>query len=149
MQLTQFTDYSIRSLLYLGLKNDICTVQEIAQSFKISKNHLVKVIHELSQRGFIHTTRGRNGGISLKPKTRMKRIGDLIAELEPNLDLVECFDVAENTCPIIGVCGLERLLYKARAEFLNTLNTTTLGDLLATPGREHRLKNLGITHVNS
>ncbi|MEH7584710.1 Rrf2 family transcriptional regulator, partial [Priestia megaterium] len=65
MRLTQYTDYSLRVLLYLGVRdnNKLSNIKEIAEAYNISKNHLMKIIHELGKLGLIETIRGRNGGI--------------------------------------------------------------------------------------
>lgn len=144
MQLTDFTDYSLRVLLYLGLKRDRATITEIAQRYSISKNHLVKVVHRLSQLGFIETFQGPAGGMQLAQDPKTVRLGSFVTQMEPNMNLVECFNRAENTCPIMGVCRLEGLLYEARKNFIDTLDQHTLADLLNAKNPE-RLKRLGLT----
>lgn len=145
MRINQFTDYSLRVLLYLGLKGDRATVAEIADSFRISRNHLVKVVHHLSQAGYIHSYRGKAGGIQLKRDPSSIRIGDFVQESEP-LDLLECFNVKTNTCPIQGVCRLESVLKEGARAFVDQLNQHSLADFLQ-PGaaRDARMKKLGLT----
>lgn len=133
MQLTLYTDYSLRVLLYLGLKNDRATIDEIARSFRVSRTHLVKVVHALGRRGYIRSVRGPGGGISLARDPAKIRLGRFIYETETRFDLVECFDRDRNTCPIAGVCHLEKLLLSARTAFLTTLDQSTLADLIGTP----------------
>lgn len=144
MRLTQFSDYSLRVLIYVGHKRGLATVVEIAESFHISRNHLVKVVHHLAGLGLIRSYKGRGGGIELACDPATARIGDLIEQLEPDLDLVECFNKKTNECPIIGICDLEHALYQARAVFLAELNKTTLKDLYESPRRSAKIKILGI-----
>ena len=145
MQLTLYTDYSLRVLLYVGLKGEQATVGEIAKSFKISRNHLVKVVHALSTRGYLRTTRGPRGGVTLGKDPATVRLGAFIAETEPHSDLVECFNAAENTCPIAGVCKLEKILHQARTSFFTELDRHTLEDLIRSSGsRDRRLERLGL-----
>jgi Rrf2 family nitric oxide-sensitive transcriptional repressor len=147
MQLTLYTDYSLRVLLYLGLKNDRATIGEIATSFRISRTHLVKVVHALGKRGYIRTTRGPKGGIALARDPAKIRLGRFIFETEKTLDLVECFDAELNTCPIAGMCRLEDVLHAARTEFLSVLNRKTLADLIGPPDpSDRRLKRLGLSN---
>lgn len=149
MRITQFTDYSLRVLLYLGLKGERATVAEITKSFRISRNHLVKVVHHLSQKGYIESFKGKAGGIQLARDPKVIRIGDFVAEMEP-LELLECFNPKTNTCPIQGVCRLEQVIHSGAKAFLETLNQNTLGDfLVSSPSREARLARLGLASAKT
>ncbi len=129
MQLTSFTDYGLRSLMYLAAQPEkLCSVREIAEHYDISRNHLVKVVHRLSQLGYIHSTKGKGGGIKLAHDPATLKIGDLIRALEPGLGLVECFDPETNTCKITNICQLKHYLFEANTEFVATLNRHTLAD---------------------
>ena len=130
MQLTLYTDYSLRTLIYLGLHPEGATVAEIAESYRISRNHLVKVVHNLGKLGLIHTTRGKSGGISLAKEPAAIRVGDVVRKVEPNFNWVECFDAETNTCPIEGACRLHTILEEAQEALLNVLNRYTLQDIL-------------------
>lgn len=102
MQLTLYTDYSLRVLLYLGIhKNEKATINEIADYFKISRNHLVKVVHNLAVCGYIHTVRGKGGGMSLARPAEEINIGDVVRHTEPNFHVVECFNPQTTHCPPI------------------------------------------------
>ena len=65
MELSQFTDYSLRVLIFAGLSDRLVSVPEIAETYQISQHHLVKVVHHLSKHGFLDTFRGRGGGFRL------------------------------------------------------------------------------------
>lgn len=132
MQLTLYTDYSLRVLLYLGLDpKRMATITEIAGSYRISRNHLVKVVHNLSTQGFILTTRGRGGGINLARAPAEINIGDVVRHTEVNFHLVECFDREHNTCPIAAACFLKDGLYEAQKAFISVLDKYSLADILA------------------
>lgn len=134
MQLTQYTDYSLRVLLYLGLFPDRrCTITEIADAYLINRNHLVKVVHNLSQDGWITTTRGKSGGMVLAFRPEQINIGAVIQRTEPHMNLLECFDHECNTCPITSACILKHGLYKARKAFMDVLCSYTLADVLVQP----------------
>lgn len=129
MQLTIFTDYGLRSLMYLAAQPDkLCNVREIADYYGISRNHLVKVVHRLSQLGYITGTKGKGGGISLSFASDKLRLGDLVRDLEPNMNIVECFDKETNTCRVTGSCQLKHFLYEANKAFITSLNQYTLAD---------------------
>lgn len=132
MQLTQYTDYSLRALIYLGLNDRRrCTIREIALAYGISENHLMKLVHRLGQRGFIVTTRGKNGGLELARPASEINLGEVFRATEGNFNLVECFAGREkNTCPIAGPCALTPILETALDAFLDVLDRHTLADLL-------------------
>ena len=132
MQLTQFTDYSLRVLIYLAGKTDgLTTVTEIAEYHGISRNHLVKVIHNLALSGFIATTRGRNGGMVLSRPPSEIVLGDVVRNTEPNFDIAECFDSANNSCIITPTCGLKSIFREAQRGFINAMDKYTLADAIA------------------
>ncbi|AKG34839.1 RrF2 family transcriptional regulator [Paenibacillus durus] len=132
MRLTMYTDFSLRILLYLGTKerSERSTIQEISDAYNISKNHLVKVAHELGKAGYIETVRGRGGGIRLAHAPEEINIGEVIRRMEDDFHLVECFNPAGNGCPITPVCGLKGVLGKALNAYLQVLDEYTLEDLL-------------------
>lgn len=141
MQLTVHADYALRVLLYLGLVPEGATSVEIAKAFGISRNHLIKVIQRLRELGYVQTTRGRSGGLTLAKQPEEINVGMVVRQTEPTLDLLECFDPETNTCPIIGVCALRTALYEARAAFMNVLDGYYLSDVLG--DREATLALLG------
>ena len=131
MQLTLYTDYSLRVLIYLGEYPDrLVTIGEIARFYNISRNHLVKVVHNVGKIGYIHTSRGRSGGLQLAMPPEDIVIGQLVRHTEPHLDLLECFDMANNTCPVATACTLKGALYQARKAFMDVLDSYTLADVL-------------------
>ena len=133
MQLTLYTDYSLRVLVYLGLKTDeLVTISEIAENYGISRNHLVKVVHNLSTHDFIDAVRGKGGGLRLARSPEQIHIGEVVRHTEPNFNLVECFDKEDpGGCPIISTCKLKGGLRKAFQAFMAVLDETTLADVLS------------------
>jgi Rrf2 family nitric oxide-sensitive transcriptional repressor len=132
MQLTQFTDYSLRVLIYLARlpPPGLATVPEIAEHHGISRNHLVKVVHNLAQNGFIMTTRGKRGGMQLARPAHTIGVGEVVRLTEPNMNLVECFDVKANQCRIVRGCFLKAALHDARRAFMAVLDRYTLADAM-------------------
>ena len=128
MQLTIFTDYGLRSLLYVAANPDrLCNVREISEHYGISRNHLVKVVHRLAQLGYIESVKGKGGGIRLAHEASAIRLGDVVKALEPMI-LVECFDKKTNTCRITNACQLKLYLFDASRSFIDTMNRHTLAD---------------------
>jgi Rrf2 family nitric oxide-sensitive transcriptional repressor len=131
MRLTQFTDYSLRTLIYVAIRNgEICTIAEVAESYSISKNHLMKVVQRLSQLEILKTCRGKGGGILLNVEPRELNLRQLIEKLEPNNFIVECFDRVNNRCAISPVCRLKKILYEANHSFMQVLEGYTLQDVV-------------------
>lgn len=129
MQLSLHADFACRVLIYLATKQGPrSSIEDIARAFKISENHLVKVVHRLGQLGFIETTRGRNGGIKLARDPELIAMGDVIRSMEPHFDVVECFS-SSSSCPISGICGLQPALWRARDAFLQTLDGVSLASV--------------------
>lgn len=129
MQLTQFSDYSLRVVLYLTAhKGRVVPLPEISRAYGVSHHHLVKVVRRLTEEGLVESVRGRAGGVRLGRPPAEINVGALVRRTEPHLDLVECFDKSANTCPIDGVCGLKGALKRATAAFLEVLDGHTLAD---------------------
>lgn len=133
MQLTRYTDYSLRVLMFLGAKrnDELTTIQEISQVFGISKNHLMKITYDLSKKGYIESVRGRGGGIRLALQPCDINIGTLVRQTEDNLHLVECFDITKNMCAISSVCRLKGILNEALNAYFKVLDSFTLEQLLS------------------
>ncbi len=135
MQLTLYTDYTLRVLLYLSLQpQQTVTISEIADFYTISRNHLVKVVHNLATLSYIHTTRGKGGGLRLAVDPTQVSIGEIVRKVEPNFDIVECFNPHNKKCMIEPLCVLKSALWQAKREFLATLDRYTLADAIK---REH------------
>lgn len=128
MQLNQQTDYAIRTLLYTAYHSErLVTISEIASFFEISRSHLTKIVASLTQRGYLHGIRGKNGGLKLGIPAEDINLGVLIEQFEP-LDLVECFS-DKNQCVITNDCQLQSVIYQAKRAFLAVLNSYTLADI--------------------
>lgn len=130
MQLTQFTDYSLRALIYITLRKQSCTIKDITEAYGISNNHMVKIIHNLAKLGLIKTIRGKNGGIVMASQPETINLGQIITQLEPHFDLVPCFNKEKANCCIAPVCKLKGVLHEAQAAFMEVLDRYTLADVL-------------------
>ncbi|MDZ4405139.1 Rrf2 family transcriptional regulator [Prosthecobacter sp.] len=141
MKLSLFTDYSLRVLMFAALKGESFSLSEVAESYDISRHHLVKVVNYLAKLGYLETRRGRGGGIALGMKPEEIRIGMVVRRTEDTPFIVECFDKQHNTCPINGSCRLKGALAQAVNAFYETLDRHTLRDLVGgTEGpRLHRI----------
>jgi Rrf2 family transcriptional regulator, nitric oxide-sensitive transcriptional repressor len=132
MKLTNYTDYALRVLIFLAIKKDgeLSTIKEIAETYHISKNHLMKIIHHLGQLGYIETTRGRNGGIRLGKTPKEINIGEVVSKTEEDFYLVDCFKEGGSYCTISPACKLKHALFEALQAFIGVLKQYTLEDLV-------------------
>lgn len=130
MKLTQYSNFALRTLQLLALRSpDIVTVEDVARAHRISRSHLVKVAYDLSLRGYIQTQRGRGGGMRLARPADQITVGEIIRWTEAPLDLVECFNLETNTCPLAGACHLSRGIQRALRAFLSVLDDLTVADI--------------------
>ena len=128
VQLTSFTDYGLRALIYMASlpEGRMTSISEVTEVYGVSRNHMVKIINQLSRAGYVTAVRGKNGGIRLGRPAPLIRIGDVVRELEP-LSLVNC---SSEFCHITPACRLKQALSKAVNSFLTELDNYTLADLV-------------------
>jgi len=130
MQITRYTDYSLRVLIYLAVNStSLTTINEIASRYGISKNHLMKIVQMLNQEGYLLAIRGKNGGVKLNRPTNEINIGKLVRLIEDKKDLLECHSV-NNQCVITPSCQLKNIFNQALESFYDTLDSYTLQDIV-------------------
>ena len=130
MKLTQYSDLGLRLLMYLALRHgETVTINEVSVRFAVSKNHMVKISHQLTKSGLIESTRGRNGGVRLASPPESISVEEALYATEDNFDLVECFG-PDNHCVITDVCKLSGVLDNAREAFFSVLRQVSLADLV-------------------
>jgi len=135
LRLTQYSNFALRTLQFLALRAPaIVTVDDVARAHKVSRAHLVKVAYDLSQRGYIETLRGRNGGMRLARPAEDITVGEIIRWTEAPLELVECFNPETNSCPLQGNCHLSRGIQRALRAFLSVLDDLTIADITVNRG---------------
>lgn len=133
MQLTKFSDFALRVLMYTHAAGDrLVTIEEIARSYRISRAHLMKVVNALTRAGYLKAVRGRTGGLRLAKPAEEIRLGDVVQTTEPDFALVECFATG-NQCIISGCCRLPRVMREALDDFIAALNRYTLASIALRP----------------
>jgi Rrf2 family nitric oxide-sensitive transcriptional repressor len=132
MQLMVSTDIALRTLIYLGQKNESATIQEVATEFNISKTHLMKVVMTLVANKLLISERGRNGGIKLAQAPTDISIGAVVRLMETNLALVVCMKQhpPADACPLLPRCSLKNILHSAQDAFFTSLDKNSLANLL-------------------
>ena len=139
MRLTLSTDYALRLLMLVGLEPDrLVTIEEVADRFHISKNHLMKVAYQLGQAEYLETVRGRNGGLRLGKAPEQIVVGEVVRTMEPDFAVVEC-EEPTGYCKIAPCCALRSAMRKAVQAFLTKLDEYTLEDLLRPRSRLRQL----------
>ncbi|MBP0588968.1 Rrf2 family transcriptional regulator [Paraburkholderia sp. LEh10] len=137
MRLTDYTDYSLRVLLYLAVRSEgLATIQDISDAYGISKNHLMKVVQRLAELGWVETVRGRNGGLRLFEHSSALTVGEVVRAAESDFTLVSCFNGsgsgepgAHRECVIQSQCRLKGILEAAREAFFRELDRYTIRDI--------------------
>jgi Rrf2 family nitric oxide-sensitive transcriptional repressor len=147
MRLTSYTDYTLRTLMYLAVNADRqATIADIARTYRISETHLMKIVHQLGIAGDIETIRGRNGGLRLGKPAAGVNLGTVIRRTEVDMELVACFD-GGTSCAISEACVLQAVLREALTAFLAVLDRYTLADLVAPRARLASLLGIGPPEV--
>jgi Rrf2 family transcriptional regulator, nitric oxide-sensitive transcriptional repressor len=134
MRLTQWTDYTLRVLMYCAAcqaRAEPVTITEIADSHGISRSHLTKIVHQLGSQGLLETTRGRGGGMRLLQAASAINVGAVVRQTETDFNMVECFEPGNSHCGLRQHCRLKGLLHQATASYLAVLDGVTLADLVA------------------
>lgn len=141
MRLADYTDYTLRVLMYCASNPDrLVTIAEIAELHEVSKSHLMKVVNDLGRQGVLETVRGRNGGIRLLKPAGKIVIGDVVRGAETDFRMVECFDSETNRCGLIATCRMKKLLGSALAAYFKELDSATLADIVGDPVKPSRLR---------
>ncbi len=134
MRLSEYTDYSLRVLMYCAANPErLVTIAELAEQHQVSRNHLMKVVNDLSRQGVIATTRGRGGGLRLLQAADTIRVGDIVRAAETDFRLVECFDPTTNVCTLTPSCRLKHVFGNALQAYFRELDSVTLADLVPAP----------------
>lgn len=133
MRLNLHTDYALRLLMYLALKQQQASIDEIAQAYDISRNHLMKVGQRLTELGYVEARRGRGGGMALARAPESINVGEVVRLVESTGAFVECFDPKTNQCRVTGVCGLQGALSLALGDFMARLDSYSVADLVPAP----------------
>lgn len=140
MRMTAQADYALRLLMYLGLAGTRrVTIDDVAQAYGISKNHLMKIANRLVREGAVSSRRGRHGGLTLACDPSDISIGRLVRAFEAETALVECFDAAATRCVITPACRLRTALAAALEAYYSSLDRVSLGDLI---GNREQLEGL-------
>jgi Rrf2 family nitric oxide-sensitive transcriptional repressor len=132
MRLALHTDYALRTLLYLAGNPGRANAAQVAEFYRISKDHVAKVVQTLVRQGYVRSIRGIGGGIELAKRPEEIRVGQVIQGCEGNMHLLDCVGI-ENVCVIQPGCRLKSVLAKAERIQLEYLQSVKLSELL-TPG---------------
>lgn len=131
MQLTKHTDYAFRTLIFLAANREgLCNIQQVAQTFELSKSHLMKIVNQMVHAGWVESVRGKNGGIRLAKDPGDINVADVVTTMEQTLTPINC---DEPPCILKNGCQLKSFLWKAQKEFIRHLKQYTLADVLDDP----------------
>lgn len=144
MRLTNYTNYALRILQMAAIRAPhLVRIDEVAHAHRINRAHLTKVVHQLGQAGYLDTVRGPRGGVRLARPAGEIIVGEVVRLTEGPLDIVECFNAAQNSCKLRGVCHLSVKLHEATRAFMAVLDDLTVAQIAA--NRADLLARLGLT----
>ena len=147
MRLTQYTDYSLRVLIYLGVKGaELTPIRAITDAYDISHNHLMKVVQQLAHEGYVESVRGKGGGLRLARAANQIGLGEVVRSMEPDFSLVECLR-PQGHCVISPACVLPGILEGAVRAFMDELDRYTLADLLPRRAKPALVRLLALDRV--
>lgn len=130
MKLTLHTDYALRMMIFLAVRRDRpATVSDVAATYGLSRNHLLKVARNLGRLGYIRTVRGRSGGIALARSPEDVNLGEVVRRVEDGFALVECLQAAGGACALSPACKLKGVVKTALEAFLQVFDRFTLADI--------------------
>ena len=136
MRLSAYSDYSLRVLMQAALRSpERVTVDQVAETFGISRHHLVKVVHDLGRTGYLQTQRGIGGGFTLGRAPEEIRLGDIVRLGEETETVIDCMDKPNHPCRIFPACRLKGVLDEAASAFFAVLDGYTLADLMKQPSK--------------
>ncbi len=133
MRLSLQTDYALRTLIYLAGRPGRHQVREVAEFFRISKDHVAKAVRRLAQQGYIRSVRGVGGGIELARSAESISIGQVVEDFEGSLALLDCVSI-EGVCTIQPACGLRHVFAEAERRQLEYLNSVPLSQVVRPAG---------------
>lgn len=137
MRLTRYTDYSLRVLIHLTLNDDrLCSIGEIARTYDVSHNHLMKVVNALAHDGFVETVRGRAGGMRLAQPANAVTVGEVVRKTEEGFELADC-----SGCALSPACGLTGVLAEGMRAMMAVFDSYTIADLVTDKDTMRRLMN--------
>ncbi len=145
MHLTKHTSYAIRALVYTALKdtsNELTTIAEMAETYQISRTHLMKIVNQLANNGLLKTRRGKHGGLRLARAPEEIMLAEVVKLMEPGMEIISCAD--SNDCTIYEPCSLRNIWKTATEAFMGELEKHTLADILKNP--EMMAARLGIAY---
>lgn len=139
MRLAEYTDYTLRVLMYCATHADErVTIAGLAERHGLSRNHLMKIVNDLARNGLLETTRGRSGGLRLRKDPASIRVGDVVRASETDFRLVECFEPGSNECSLTPSCRLKGVFQSALKAYFHELDRATLADIAGPPARAGR-----------
>ncbi len=136
MRLSDYSDYALRLLIQAALRRPHrVTVDEVAETFGISRHHLVKIVYDLGRNGYLQTQRGIGGGFTLGRALENIRVGDVVRLGEETETVIDCIDKPGQPCRLSPACKLKRVLDEAASAFFAVLDSYTLADLVKQPSK--------------
>lgn len=131
MQLNITTDYAIRIVIYLAIKNNLSTAKEISENLFIPENYIMKIMKKLKDVGIIDTYNGIKGGYKLKKLAEDINLLDIIKTMEKTVKINKCLE--EDKCcnkNAIDKCIVHKHYQVIQDQLENSLKELTIKDCI-------------------
>jgi len=123
--------YGVAAMMELALRYNegLIPLKSISENQNISDKYLEQIFIKLKKAGVIISSRGVEGGYTLKDSPDKIRVGDIIRPLEGSMDPVGCLD-SDKACSRRKECVMKSVWGKIKDSIENVIDDITLEDLI-------------------
>ena len=135
--------YALRLMLDLAMngENNVVRIKDIAERQQISDKYLEQIISVLNKAGYVRSTRGPQGGYSLRKAPEEYTVGDILRLTEGSLAPVACVE-DERGCERETECVTVEVWKRLNQAISDVEDHITLADLVAL--QEEKLQKSGL-----
>ncbi|RJP81724.1 MAG: Rrf2 family transcriptional regulator [Candidatus Zixiibacteriota bacterium] len=128
LKITEAASLAIHTAAYMAAQPERrFTTREVAALFRISENHLSKVMQRLVKVGLVTSVRGPRGGFNLTRPPDQVTLLHVYEAIEGAFDWNRCL-LGHDVCPV-GTCLMGQLLENVNRTVYDYLSGTTLAQL--------------------
>jgi len=128
MHLSKTSKYAIKLLTHMATQDDdIFKSKELCEKLDIPYKYLSAIITNLSKNGILHSSKGRNGGITFTKKLDEIRLKDII-DITESTDIHQCV-MGLGACNEDKKCLLHDTWKEPKESIINDFLAQTLQDI--------------------
>lgn len=134
MKVSTRGEYGLRAMVALAKNHGQgpMSIAAMSKASSVPMPYLEQLIGPLRRAGLVESTRGARGGYRLTRAPEAVNVGDVYRIMEGPVAPMECVseDISEQTCPLIEGCETRPVWLRMRDAIAETLDSTTLADLI-------------------